>query len=227
MSTPSLSVVTTLQLSVTSPFENEDILSNVLSYVGPTQYRFVAMINQNFKAIYLKLFRNDKTTYLNASTVGHAKICWNEITPGNRNRQESKLCNYAAMRGSLPALQYLHSVHCPWDEYTCRCAAENGHLEILQYAHDNGCPWDTSTCEYAAKNGHLEVLQYAHNNGCPWDSSTSRQAVENGHLKILQYAHDNGCHCDRYELLLLARYNKHAHIIQWVRVVFYTRSKRK
>ena len=202
--------------STMAPLENDDILRLVLSYVGPKQYRFVAIINKQFKKVYKEIFPKNTRTRLNASTVGHAEICWNEINPRNRNHQESKLCIYAAKHGNLPALQYLHSMNCSWNRATCYCAAMNGHLDILQYARDNGCPWDEYTCQCAAENGHLEVLQYAHENGCPWDATTCRCAAENGHLEVLQFAHENGCPWDAERTYSAALCNGHINILQYL-----------
>ena len=169
---------------LTSPMENMDILRLVVSFIGPKHYRFMAVISQSFHAAYKQEFPKDKTTKLSASNVECAKICWEEMKMLSTN-QQYQMSSSAAAFGSVPAMQYLRSVHCKWDERTCALAAKNGHLNVLQWCRDNGCPWNKQTCTFAAENGHLDIFQYARENGCLWDEQTFANAARNGHLKIL------------------------------------------
>ena len=154
---------------------NDYLLSTIINFVGPNQYRFVAGIDQRFHTIYLQTFPANQQTKLNASTLEHARICFGEIpvVESKRTACQRKLCFDAAFHGNLSVLQYLRSVNCEWDESTCAEAARTGHLHVLQWCHENGCPWTASTCSSAASSGHLHVLQWCHENGCPWDESLS------------------------------------------------------
>lgn len=78
------------------------------------------------------------------------------------------LSTYAAQRGNLQCLTYLHKCGYIWNENTCKVAARNGHLQCLRYLHENGCPWNEETCAYAAEGGHLECLKYVVKNHCPF-----------------------------------------------------------
>jgi hypothetical protein len=83
---------------------------------------------------------------------------------------EERVCNYAAMRGSVRLLKWTRENNRDWHTTTCITAAANGHLPALQYLHENGCPWDHYTCCVAAKGKHWDCLQYAVDNKCPrWD----------------------------------------------------------
>ena len=134
----------------TLPMDNIDVLRLVVSFVGPQHYRFVAIISKSFKAAYAHEFPNDTDTVHDATTVEHAKICWGEMkypTP----RQQRDLSYSEACFGSLPAMQYLRSVGCQWDEETCVYAAWNGHLSILQYIHENGTKWPFNYIEIRSR----------------------------------------------------------------------------
>jgi hypothetical protein len=170
--------------------EDWNVLQQIIGFIGPDQYRFVAGINHDFKSVYLQLFPNNKVTYFNAVTVEHAMISLEcqHIRPA-----DTILCNSAARHGSLSTLDWLHSNKFAWDSDICSCAAEGGHLVLLQWARTNGCPWDSNTCSSAAEYGHLEVLQWARGNGCPWDSETCELAAEGRRLILLQWARANGC----------------------------------
>ena len=123
-------------------------------------------------------------------------------------------CIFAAYNGHLPALQYLHENGCPWDKWTCSAAARNGHLPALQYLHENRCPWDSWTCSVAAEKGHLPALQYLHENGCPWDIHACSYAAVSGQLLALQYLHENGCPWDS-NTCFCAACNEHWDCLQY------------
>ena len=135
-----------------------DVLRLVVSFVGPRHYRFIAGISQRFHAAYIEEFPDDTETELNASTVEYAEMCWEALEHPSPRRHQLALSYSAATHGCLPAMQYLRSVFCLWDEMTCAYAAKKGHLNILRYARDRGCPWDERTCSYATGNGHLNIL---------------------------------------------------------------------
>ena len=143
-----------------SPLDNMDIalLSEIISFVGSNQYRFVAMVNRRFHKTYFNLYPKYQWTYLNASTVKHAKICWEEINQ-NDYLFQTALCVSAAKNGCLLALQYLRDVKCRWCSKTCSIAAKNGLLHVLQWCRERECPWDETICSIAARNGRLNIIQ--------------------------------------------------------------------
>jgi len=93
-------------------------------------------------------------------------------------------CIYAAEKGNLECLKYLHENGCPWNENCSKYASKYGHLEVLKYLHENGCLWNEDCCEYASSNGHLEVLKYLNDNGCPRSVTCVHQNILFGLCKI-------------------------------------------
>jgi hypothetical protein len=152
-----------MDITAPKPFQNNDILQHIISFIGMKQYRFVAAISKDFQAVYRQVFPNDKSTCYNASSIEHAKISLESVYI--RLTNSATLCNSAARHGSVPALAYLRSIHFRRDSSTCDTAAKFGHLCTLQYLHSRGCPWSREICCLAARNGHLEVLQWARLNG--------------------------------------------------------------
>jgi hypothetical protein len=233
---------TTTVTTMITPLQDSNILQNIISFVGQNQYRFVAAVNRDFQAVYLQLFPDNKHTYYNASSVGHATLCYNDLAESNEVRlprpdftrterrrfrravskqknnifKQGKLMTSAAKYGNLSALQYLRSVDCYWDERTCTVAVHNGHLTLLQWAHAHGCLWSSDTCAKAAEIERLDILQWARTNGCPWDVSTCHAAAKNGNLAMLQWAHANGCPWDKSTCNAAAR-NGHLAVLQWAR----------
>jgi hypothetical protein len=171
--------------------DHTPLLSEIISYVGPKHYLFIASIDRRFQKTYVETYPNDKSTYLNASTIGYARIC-HELNRGDSDHQRA-LSLSAAKHGNLAALQYLHAADCRLSDRVCTVAALNGHLNVLQWCHENGCPWDEQTCSEAAAHGHLNVLQWCRENGCPWDYLTFLSAERNGHWDIVRWCRENGC----------------------------------
>ena len=201
-----------------SVMENMDILQVIVDFVGPKQYLFVATINRIFHEVHTKVFPNNFTTYPNASSLEIAKNCFDDLvdTSCNTKKLQWMLCSSAAKSGNLPALQYLRSIECEWNEATCSNAALYGHYEMLKWARENGCDWERETCSNAALNGHLDILQYVREKGCPWDELTCSKSAENGDLHILQRARENECPWDEWTCTRAAA-NGHLHVLQWAR----------
>eukprot|EP00953_Heterococcus_sp_UTEX-ZZ885_P021729 12106-Heterococcus_DN1.PRE.2 len=121
------------------------------------------------------------------------------------------------------AVQYLHSVGCPWSMDVVSLAAERGDLPMLRWACEHGDPgWNrihvlnkaaasssvemvtwlaqqpgvvlmASTMCAAAEHGHTTVCEYLLSQGCPMTAHACSRAAAGGHLSTLQWLQDNGC----------------------------------
>ena len=230
--------------SIDRTWDNWDILTQILSFVGRSQYRFVAGINRRFQKAYHKTFPYDRRTALNASTVGHARICWSEYASNFGRFAQRELGCSAAAHGNVEALQYLQSVNChicmiscsikavrkghldvlKWcrkngyqlENTDCKTAAYCGHLHILQWCRENDCPWNEWTCVEAASSGHFTLLQWCRENGCPWDELTCLYVAESGLLDILKWCREHGCPWDK-RTCAKAALNGHLIVLQWCR----------
>jgi hypothetical protein len=176
-----------------SSLEDLNMVMHILSYVGKNQYRFFAAVNHNFHNAYLQLYPNNKRTYcykLQVCTTGRVKFDCTKHSLFGDDMNQYYLCESAARRGNLEALQNLHSLRCRWDVRVCEAAAKNGHLHILQWALVNGTKqnggwiweWNEWVCAYAAEIGHLHILEWAHENGCPKNDLICAWAALGGHL---------------------------------------------
>lgn len=157
-------VIPTETIPEQSPLETLEILRIILTFVGRGHYRFVAILNRQFKDAYTQLFPCDTKTQLRLSTLDLAKICYEESV-----EHRPVLCRHAARYGNLEVLQYLHSMGCQWDSSTCHNAAKYGHLHILIYAHQHQFPWGRHTVYFAAIHGHLHILLWSQMMGIPWE----------------------------------------------------------
>ena len=180
-----------------SPMEHLDdaLVAEILTFVGPNQFRFVAAVNQKFYGAYLQHFPK-KVTYLNASTPNHAKICLYEMDKCMHIFQQPLLCRSAAKHGCLPALQWLHFAKCRWDHRTCDDAARYGHLDVLEWAREHRCSWNAKTTAFAAESRHLNLLKWARSNDCAEEATLCSTAAQNGHLDVLRWARGHGCPWD-------------------------------
>ena len=105
-------------------------------------------------------------------------------------------CAFAAIRGQLECLKYLHEeVKAPWTSGTAAFAALIGQLQILKYLVEREYDeYDEDACEWAAADGHLDCLKYLHETAkAPWDENAVREARKNYHPECVQYCLDNDC----------------------------------
>jgi hypothetical protein len=199
--------------------DDDNILRDILSYVGEDQYRFVATVNRNFRNTYVSLYP-DKTTFLNVSTMGHATICCQEICDREYSHCEERyrfiLCKNATKMGDLSILKFLYSNDCPlyyhyhqwFTEYmlitdTFKVAVKSGHVHILQWMkklEEYSYMTKSSSgheMKWAARHGQLDALKWLHANGFKWGQrNLYNVAAERGHLPVLQWLLDNNCPCE-------------------------------
>ena len=204
-----------------SPLESLDdpLLSEIVAFIGPNHYRFVAMINRRFHSLHLQLYPQNTNTYINISTLNCATIVFDEmkyIKCYEAFYKGDKLCRLAIENGNLPLLKFFGAKQCPYPSYdvACHSAAANGHLHILLWLRENRSPWDENTFICAAQNGQLHVLQWLREIGCPWNKKTISILATNGHLQVLQWARENGCPWN-HDTCRLAAANGHLHVLQW------------
>ena len=148
----------------------------------------------------LKWIREEKKCKWDSRTIRAAAIQGNlemvKYCVANECPIDEWACAFAALKGQLECLKYLHEeVKAPWDSITASWAAENGHLHILEYLVErNYDKYNERACKYAAEKGHLDCLKYLHETAkAPWDSDAVLEAHENNHTECLQYLLDNDC----------------------------------
>ena len=217
----------------TGIFDRMDVLSCILSFVGPNQYRFVAPISQKFRAAYAHTFNNETKTSINTYSIAHAKICLNELKSDNlidgnqedafpwRNNTSmlSRIGQSAAYCNNLALLQFLKSEGFTWDAVICSSAAKGGHFDLVKWLHANDCLWDELACAEVAARGDLEMLEWMIDQGCEPDARIHMTAATRGHLHVLKWAYLNVGFpemndYDRY-IYEAAQENGHVHITEW------------
>ena len=84
-------------------------------------------------------------------------------------------CEYAAEKGHLDCLKYLHeTAKAPWDEDAVREAHENNQPECLQYLLDNDCPLPPG---WRYEDGELHVVEQNQNQNSNQNNCTRPKAA--------------------------------------------------
>ena len=218
----------------TGIFDRMDVLSCILSFVGPNQYRFVAPISQKFRAAYAHAYNNETTTSMNTFSNAHAKLCLNELKsdnlvinePERRYRDNPSMISvigrFAAYCNNLTLLEYLRSEGLGWDVRLCSEAADGGHFDLMKWLHTNGCPWDFWTSWAVAKQGDLEMLKWIIEQGCEGTTHILMTAAGLGHLEMLKWGFDrrDDFGVDHFDdvpnLYDEAELYGHTHITEWL-----------
>lgn len=72
-------------------------------------------------------------------------------------------------------------------------AAKKGYLEVLKWLHKNDYDFDKRTYWFAASKGQLEVVRWLRSIGCQWTKNTYLIAKQKQHLDVVQWLEENGC----------------------------------
>ena len=128
--------------------------------------------------------------------------------------------DYAAKRGHLPVVKYLHAQrHEGCTVNAMNWAAESGHLEMVKWLHyrrSEGC--SEHALRNAAGNDHLPVVEWL--TTCRPDDRCSTSAMDwacgKGHLRIVQWLYQHrteGCSDDA---MYLAAGNGHLEVLRFL-----------
>lgn len=211
-----------MEATVDNPriLNNPDVwVNNILPFVGPGNFIFVAGVNKRMKELYKEYFDAIKKEELpNVATY--------------------KLAYYAASKKTFPTAIVSNTFYsAAFASVTCAMLWENtnthkkiaktkryshcfkllakaGNFNVVVWAHKNGYSWDKNTCYAATENGHLEVLQYLHQNDCEWDKWACSRAAAGGHLEVLKYLHKNGCLWN-WKTCYMAAQNGHLEVLKY------------
>jgi len=161
---------------------------------------FCNRVAQTNKLELLKWAREEKKCKWDEGTISTAVLQGNmemvKYCVANECPIDFLACAYAAWKGHLECLKYLHEdAKAPWGSSTASWAAENGHLHILEYLFERKyTKYNGDACQWAAKNGHLDCLKYLHETAkAPWNFRAVRTAHEKNQPECLQYLLDNDC----------------------------------
>lgn len=198
------------------PIVDENILQNILSFVDRHQYRFVGSVSRIFHKVYVSLYPN-KATHLNATTMGLAKLCREDIAALERpdtfidtkDEHLSLLLQSAVQVGNKDVIKYLFDfpgsrdhmfIATDWRYDLCFKSAEYGQLELLQWAIDSDMfvdKGDVRVCHHALGCGNKDVFDWAVLNGFSWNISDWNDtavyvAAKKGQLQVLQWFYELG-----------------------------------
>jgi hypothetical protein len=96
---------------------------------------------------------------------------------------------FAATRGHINILMYLHKIKFPFAPITSVRAALSGHLHVLRLLYANRYAWHVDTCEIAVQSGHLAVLQWLYDHECPPQDAARLKvhAASAGRVDIMEW----------------------------------------
>jgi hypothetical protein len=180
------------------------VLQNVLSYVGPGNYLFMAPVSLLWADLYARLEPQKLTVQEGASKRTIA--CFPQMTrystvftsPARvQLAHESGLdCNavaYQRAAGQYADIASLAAAHELGMHYTAPVmagAAQCNKLAEVQYLRSRSCPWSLALLEMGARSGYLDLVRWCYEHGCPWDNVrlVNRYAAESGNVELMAWA---------------------------------------
>jgi hypothetical protein len=196
------------------------LLTEVVKFMGPHQFRFVAGINRRFRTAYLLAHTYNTTTYINVSTPAHANISYREVGSTlayNATKQQIKLwTNAVQQHGIQPSFRNLKSFRGGKRDWKQVSTTEQNHLAFLQWLMVHGFSGDKHTCKVATILGHLHVLEWARGYNFPWGSEICYSAAIYRRWDALKWVHKNGCPWDEATCEEIAR-TGNLSMLKWAR----------
>jgi len=104
------------------------------------------------------------------------------------------MCNNAASRGHIAALEWMRARGCPWNGGVCKLAVKRNQPHVVEWARARGCPWGRNMLAAAAKTGRLGTVRWLHlDMGCPMDPKACAKAAARGHIDVVKWLVERGC----------------------------------
>lgn len=145
-----------------------------------------------------------------------------------------KACDYWSARGNVSLLEwaYTHGIDKYAFANASLYAADRGHLPVLEWLHEKALSFQLWTSCFAAKYGYIHILEWMQANGKAFDSNTVEQAIVGGQLECLQFLHLHG-YANLYArtavlaanyayLSMLAAEGGHLDILKWMCDTFHS-----
>jgi hypothetical protein len=134
----------------------------------------------------------------------------------------NELCTYAAYKGRLRLLQWLHDCGCPWDEQlACKYAANSGRLDMLRWLYEVTGPWSDDINSYlmftAGWCNSLDILEWLRAHDISWSKQLygtteypSKPCEVSWSAEAAEWALANGCTWGEWQCqqLQAARYTE-------------------
>jgi hypothetical protein len=220
---------------ISSPLLDFGVLQNVLSYVGPGHYVFVAAVSKWWKEMYAALgsqqltvlseYSRERVITCNPETT----LCSSVFASPSRVKlaHESELdCTsevYQCAAGRYADTAVLATVHKLGVKYTSTMivvAARCNKLVEVQYLHEHGCPWpcsDAQLLEGAASSGYFELVRWCYEHGCAWQytASAASHAAQSGNIELVAWVlQQSGTHMN---VMKAAASKGHLSLCQYLR----------
>jgi hypothetical protein len=167
---------------VRSPFDRDELLDTVFSFVGVGDYYFVAGVSRRWRDRYLKLCYNkaagdltDKlcTTYRSAfMTAARLQLAFKSGLEVEKLHDHDLLAEDIARYSLDPigALVVAKTYDMRYPEKMATDAAFYGKLHLLQWLHEHRCPWSDDVPIWAAMGGSVKVLTWLQSATGPWSN---------------------------------------------------------
>jgi hypothetical protein len=169
-----------------SPLDKDEVLDQILSYVGGGDHFYVAGVNRRWRGKYLqycvqsstsehdkKLVTRHRSGLMSESRLLAALGSGLSVSAWRLSKLSyaEAFCNYSAEPELVITLLRLHGV--PWAEMLCIHAALHGKLQLLQWLRSRSCPWDECTVALnAGRGGSVPMLQWLATVTKPWSEGT-------------------------------------------------------
>jgi hypothetical protein len=168
-------------LDSSSPLLRPGILQNVLSYVGPGQHLFVALVSKWWKEINATL-ETHQLSFKPGSDYTLVVNCTPQITLGS-----SLFASPARVK-----VAHDNGLDCTSEEYHLAAGYHAG-IASLAMMRKLGIKYIAATMAGAARCNKLAEVQFLHSQGCPWSLYLLEDAATDGYFELVRWCHEQDC----------------------------------
>eukprot|EP00953_Heterococcus_sp_UTEX-ZZ885_P040419 20662-Heterococcus_DN1.PRE.3 len=170
------------------PFDRDDILDHVFSFVGGGDHLYIGGVCRRWKGRYIQYCAQSSSAEVNKKLVtSHRNVFVTEsrlqlalnsgLTVEGRTfdswSRADLICYHSCEPEKVMTLLRVHGV--PWSTDLCNSAAFNNKLALLQWLHAHSCPWQAeSVLRNASAGGSIAMLGWLVTVTPPWSSDTKQ-----------------------------------------------------
>jgi hypothetical protein len=181
-----------------NPLLNLGILKNVLSYVGPRHYLFVALVSKGWKGTYSTL-KNQQVAFESSSevctcvpqTTLHRAVFASpsRVKLAQQSRLDCTSWIYRRAAGTHADIATLATAREMGMQFTATTMAGAAYCNKLAVSDSQGCPWSALLLELAARRGYFELVRWCFEHGCCFEDASEAMlsAVDSGSVELMAW----------------------------------------
>jgi hypothetical protein len=174
-----------------SPLDRDEVLDQILSYIGGGEHLYIAGVSRRWRGRYLRFCvlsctrkYHEKLVTKHGSTLMTERRLKLALAAGlsvegwtwSKPSRADWICKHSVEPERVMTLLRLHGV--PWHEALCNAAAVQAKLPLLQWLRSSSCPWvEEHMLVNASVGGSVAMLEWLASVTEPWPEDALAEMI--------------------------------------------------